>query len=483
MITMQTDIFPEISTPGGGRIASPKLRQSLEQCEDFAGLEENTNRYDLLLLVKRAGKSAGFSPRMIALLDYYMSFTRDIDWEEGSRPIVFQSLAKTALDMGVSERQIQILEKQLFEVGALTWHDSGNHRRFGQRCDETGQILFAYGVELTPLAYLKAELQDKLHEKQLYDKAWMETKRQISYYRRQIRAILLEAENGAGESEAGFTLDQAELIDFCGRYEQIAVSIRTYMDLMTLRELLDKHKDLHDMLSAKVAEHDQEALKSANNTKLSEKDSSKDDSNDVHYKYTKQKQLNKLSTSRTSPNFLQEGVGDPSQRQLDIGTSGEGSKRPSKQQGREEESSQEQSTILSTGLQHITLKQLLNISSDRLKAQLPVEPRPMNASDFVEAAYRLNRTLGISQNSWGHACMTLSRIGAAVCVILTDQANLREENRVMKPGAYFNTMVNRAKTGDLKLHKSVMGMIRRANDEALNDDLDQKAEKQEQGGF
>lgn len=208
---------------------------------------------------------------MIALLDYYMSFTRDIDWEEGSRPIVYQSLAKTALDMGVSERQIQILEKQLFEVGALTWHDSGNHRRYGQRCEETGQILFAYGAELTPLAYLKAELQDKLHEKQLYDKAWMETKRQISYYRRQIRAILLEAESGAGESDEGFTLDEAELIDFCGRYEQIAISIRTYMDLIALRELLDKHKHLHEMLSAKVAEHDQKALKSANNTKLSEK--------------------------------------------------------------------------------------------------------------------------------------------------------------------------------------------------------------------
>ena len=88
----------------------------------------------------------------------------------------------------------------------------------------------------------------------------------------------------------------------------------------------------------------------------------------------------------------------------------------------------------------------------------------MNANDFVEAAYRLNRTLGISQSSWGHACMTLSRIGAAVCVILTDQANLREENRVMKPGAYFNAMVNRAKTGDLKLHKAVMGMLRRENE-------------------
>lgn len=454
---MQTNIFPETNTPGGGRIASPKLRYSLEQCEDFAGLEENVNRYDLLLLVKRVGKAAGFSPRMISLLDYYMSFTRDIDWEEGSHPIVYQSLAKTALDMGVSERQIQILENQLFEAGALTWHDSGNHRRFGQRCAETGQILFAYGVELTPLAYLKAELESKLQEKQLYDKAWMETKRQISYYRRQIRAILLEAETGEGESAEDFNLSAVDLIDFTGRYEQIAISIRTYMDLMALRELLDEHKQLHQLLSAKVAEHEQKAAQSANNDQLLDKDSSKDESNDVHYKYTNKKQLNKLSTSRTSSNFLREGVADSSQRQLDICAKGEGSKK----QEPEQESSQEQSTILSTGLQHVTLKQLLNISSDRLKSQLPIEPRPMNANDFIEAAHGLTKTLGISQNSWGHACLTLSRVGAAVCVILTDQANLREENRVLKPGAYFNAMVNRAKTGDLKLHKSVMGQLKR----------------------
>ncbi|MCI5060404.1 MAG: replication initiation protein RepC [Alphaproteobacteria bacterium] len=453
---MQSDISHQIQSPGGGRIASPKLRHSLEQCEEFDGLEKNVNRYDLLLLVKRVGKAAGFTPRMIALLDYYMSFTRDIDWEEGGRPIVYQSLAKTALDMGVSERQIQILENQLFEVGALTWHDSGNHRRFGHRCEETGQILFAYGAELTPLAYLKEALENKLQEKQLYDKAWMETKRQISYYRRQIRSILLEAEMGAGESDEVFMLEEADLIEFNGRYEKIAVSIRTYMDLIALRELLDKHKELHAVLSEKVAEHDQKASRDVNNDKLLDKDSSKDESNDVHYKYTNKKQLNKLSTRRSSSNFLQEGVADPSKPQSKAGEEGKGSKIE-----RKEESSQGNSTILSTGLQHVTLKQLLNISSDRLKSQLPMEPRPMNANDFVEASYGLIKMLGISQNSWGHACLTLGRIGAAVCVILTDQANLREENRVRKPGAYFNAMVNRAKTGDLKLHKSVMGHLKR----------------------
>jgi replication initiation protein RepC len=235
------------------------------------------------------------------------------------------------------------------------------------------------------------------------------------------------------------------------------------MDLIALRELLGKHKDLHEILSAKASQHDQAGLKCLENDIITEKASPRDDSNDVHYKYTNKKQLNKLSTSRPSSSFLQGEVVEPSQSQSDIGSKGGGSRRLEQK----EESSEEHSTILSTGLQHVTLKQLLNISSERLKAELPMEPRPMNANDFVEAAYRLNRTLGISQSSWGHACLTLGRIGAAVCVILTDQANLREENRVMKPGAYFNAMVNRAKSGELKLHKSVMGKLRRDNDNEL----------------
>jgi len=91
----------------------------------------------------------------------------------------------------------------------------------------------------------------------------------------------------------------------------------------------------------------------------------------------------------------------------------------------------------------------------------------MNHGDFIEAAYQLKGQLGISQSSWGHACLTLGRVGAAVCVILTDQATQREENRVMKPGAYFNAMISRAKAGELKLQQSVMGHLKR---EFSNDD-------------
>ena len=462
---MQTDIFSQKVLKGGGRISSPKLRQLQEKCDDFTGLEEGINRYDLLLLVKRAGKAAGFSPRMINLLDYYMAYTRDIDWEEGSRPIVYKSLSSTALDMGVSERQIQALEKQLFELGAITWHDSGNHKRYGQRCEESGQILYAFGVDLTPLAYLRSDLQKKLHEKELYDRAWKETKRQISYFRRQIRSYLLEAENREGESHPTNTLDREQILSFSQKYETIAVPIRTYIDLHALRGLLDKHKALFSSIESAIETSFVEQYEDLNETKMKQKDSPKDDSNCVHYKYTNHKQSNKLNTCRDNPISFQKSVAEPSQDNLDLKNDQYSQVKSKGARGSENEASAD--TIEKTGLQHVSLKQLLNVASDRFKDCLPIEPRPMNHRDFIDAAYKMKDKLGISQNSWGHACLTLGRIGAAVCVILTDQANLREENRVRKPAAYFNAMIDRAKKGELKLHQSIMGHLKR---EFGNDD-------------
>ena len=462
---MQTHIFPELNKGGGGRIASPKLRETQEQCEDFAGLEEGVNRYDLLLLVKRAGKAAGFSPRMISLLDYYMAFTRDIDWEEGSRPIVYKALSNIAMDMGVSERQIQALEKQLFEVGAITWHDSGNHRRYGQRCEETGQILYAFGVDLTPLAYLRAELQNKLHEKQLYDNAWKETKRQISYYRRQIRSILLEAESRAGDQAVPILLlDESDIVYFNRRYDAIAYQIRTSLALDHLRSLLEKHKALFSMLESKIAEYDEPCNTGSHESQITNKDSCTNEENSTHYKYTTYKKSNKLDYCRDEPISFQKSVAGSSEQNNDQPACGKAQKEQNQEEGAD--------IVSKTGLQHVSLKQLLNISSSRFKDYLPIEARPMNHGDFIEAAYQLKGQLGISQSAWGHACLTLGRVGATVCVILTDQATQREENRVMKPGAYFNAMISRARVGELKLQQSVMGHLKRefGNDDEMSRD-------------
>jgi replication initiation protein RepC len=429
--------IPHLIPGRGGRVSSPELRFSLQQAEDFTGLERDTNRYDLLVLVKRAGKAAGFSSKMIQLLDYYMAFTRDADWEEGARPIVYQSLAKTALDLGVSERQIQRLEQALFKAQAITWNDSGNHRRYGQRCQNSGRILYAFGVDLTPLAYLKTELQAKLHEKELYDRAWMETKRQISYYRRQICAVLAEWEEGGNAP--------AWAVVAATRYEDLAVPIRTYMRLEELRGLLARHKELHAEIIARFEEEG-----AVTGKVKTDKESSTDDMNVVHYNSSNQESFNELKNSRPAANCFQESVAEPSGHQSEIEAI------PEPEEGREEKPENK-----GTGLQHINPKQALNAASERFKMHIPMHPRPINWNDIVEAAYRLKPDLHISQKSWGEACITIGREGAAMCLLLTDQAVQRENDPVRKPGAYFRAMINRASTGELNLHSSIFGILKR----------------------
>lgn len=436
----------QVGTSRGGRIGSSKLRHSLEQCEDFAGLEENTNRYDLLLLVKRIGKSAGFSPRMIHLLDYYMSFTRDLDWEQGANPIVYQALSKTALDLGVSERQIQKLEKSLFEAGALTWNDSGNHRRYGQRDPESGMILYAYGVDLTPLAYLKDKLRHKLEEKQLYDKAWMEAKRQISWYRRQTKACIGEL---AALQADGIQLEQP-IYELEASYDAISIQIRARMELQTLLDLSAKHKKLYEDILSMVKPVQRDPIEPQETHSIVSKCSSLSDQSFTHYNYTNKKQSNKLDTSKAEAQRFQKSSNEDFE---DKGVSTE--------QAEPDQVSEEDNSILQTGLQHITLKQALNAASERFRNHLPMANRSMEWGDFVEAAYNLKGELDISQQSWANACVVLGRGGAAICLLLTDQAAQRELKPVKKPAAYFNAMIKRSKTGDLKLHSSIFGILKR----------------------
>lgn len=402
---------------GGGRIASPAYRQSLTLCEGFEGLEENTDRYRLLLLVKQVGKAAGFTPRMVQLLDYYLAFTRDCDWEEGSRPIVYQSLSRTALDLGVSERQIQKLEQQLFAVGAISWNDSGNHRRYGQRDAETGRILYAFGVDLTPLAYLQAELKSKLQEKRLYDSAWMETKRQISWYRRQIRSLILERER----EEGTFECDEQEPTKL---NELLAIQLRTHLNLGELRSLLERHKQFHSGLLAQAP--------TATNIANNKKPSRQGEQNFVLQTTTQES--SDESDSSPADNRWQKSVAEPP------GPTG---------------------VIRSSGIEHIALKHVLLAASDRFREHLPVEPRPLNWADVVEGAARLRPHLRISQASWGEACEILGRAGAAVCLLLTDQAALRSQTPALRPPAYFRGMVNKARRGELRLHNSIYGLIER----------------------
>lgn len=421
-VTMQLySPTPIQSGSGGGRVSSPRLRDLQATSDEFAGLEDGVGRYDLLLLVKKVGKLAGFTPRMISLLDYYMAYTRDIDWQSGSRPIVYQSLSRTALDLGVSERQIQKLERQLCNVGAITWHDSGNHKRYGQRDATTDQIVYAYGVDLSPLASLRPTLEEKLHEKQLHDQAWRATKREISWCRCQIRGLLTELQVIGADTEYE---------QFSQSYQEIAVQLRVHIDLAAMRTLLNRHRSLHSRLLEYVGQHTQEtpeATHGSNLAKETPKGSCRSEQEFAHYQYTTYQSTK--SCSRGDARF----------------------------QGSSTTSTQANDPRVSSGLQHVTLGMALDAASERVRQWLPSEP---GWTDLIDAAWRSIEPLGISQRTWGEACGLLGRSGAALCLIVTDRAVHRHDNPARTPAAYFRGLLNRAKAGELRLHSSVFGHLR-----------------------
>ncbi len=434
----------------GGRISSPKLRETITQSQDFAGLEESVKHFDLLTLVKRAGKGAGFSSKMIELLEHYMIFTREIDWQQGSQPIVYKSQEQTAMDLDITVRHVRRLEKELFVAGALTWSDSGNHKRYGQRDSETGKILYAFGVDLTPLAYLKAELETIVHEQQLKKAAWMETKRQISWHRSQIKSALAEITELEAEGPAAAKAMAGGQGALLASYEEIATRYDTRMPLESMRGLLAKHQALYNRVI--------EVLNTLYENNKTSKESCITDSNDPHKQVTNQNLFNKLNTRSSSSNCFQESCSRIPGHQSAPSGQGDSVAEPKMA---DQASEAPKHPAIQAGLEQITGKQLLNAASQRFKDHIPMRNRAMDMDDIVEAAYALRPDLHISQKSWVRACNLLTRYGAAVCVLLLDQAMQRSEDRVRKPAAYFNAMINRAGAGELHLQKSVMGLLKR----------------------
>lgn len=426
--------------PKGGRISSPKFRGLAQISEDFDGLPKGVTHWDLLHLVKDVGPHVGYTPKMIALLEYYVRFTREGDWEYGGRPIVYQSQAKTAMYFRVSERQIQRLESALFERGALTWDTAANNKRFGVRA-ESGELLYASGIDLAPLAALREELEKKKKEIQLADEAWFETKRQISWYRGRIRSLIGEASAYAGLERAAAEAQHA--------YNGIDEHIRTYMDLTHLREMLKTHLDVYNALSEAIENHQPASADCGYKSEITSKESPTDDQNVVHIYSTNKTQFSKENTSSLSD------------REASRGSVAASSGAASEHCAGGEVYREEWMAALTAEKSRISWKQVLAACSDRFKDRFPMTGRPLGWPDITDAAYDLLPTLGVSKSAWIEACMVLGRDGAALAVMIIDRKVQDPANTIKNPGGYLRAMTARAKEGKLNLHGSVFGLLKR----------------------
>lgn len=73
---------------------------------------------------------------------------------------------------------------------------------------------------------------------------------------------------------------------------------------------------------------------------------------------------------------------------------------------------------------------------------------------MLKPEFRINSRDGARRTS------PVGRAGEAVCLLVTDQAMQREVDPFRQPGAYFRAMIQRARTSELHLHNSVMGILK-----------------------
>lgn len=145
-----------------------------------------------IVAVKKVAASIGLKAPHMLLLDILAAVTQPQDWQQGRRPIVWPSNAYLLEQTGFSLSALRRHGRRLCDAGIISMKDSPNGKRWGKR-DEDGNIVEAYGYDLTPLATRTAEFE-ALHARNLEERALCQSLRNtITIARRSIRAKIEKA--------------------------------------------------------------------------------------------------------------------------------------------------------------------------------------------------------------------------------------------------------------------------------------------------
>ena len=146
-----------------------------------------------LQVAKRAAAAMGLKAAKLALIDQLFGASKPADWRTpGQPPIIWPSNARLARSLGLSVSTMKHHLKGLVEAGLVSYSDHPTYQRRGRR-DAAGNIVEAYGIDLSPIATRFAELHE-LAEAADYE---ARERRRLSYrrtvLRKEIQSLILSA--------------------------------------------------------------------------------------------------------------------------------------------------------------------------------------------------------------------------------------------------------------------------------------------------
>ena len=126
-----TDITTgDTARPSGLRGMSSVAQVMSAHADTFGGIG-STRKGALLATFKQAAPALGLSDNAMLLIDQLMAFSKECDWEEGRRPIVWPSNDFLQDALGKSLRSIQYARRELEDAGVVVMRDSPQGRRYG----------------------------------------------------------------------------------------------------------------------------------------------------------------------------------------------------------------------------------------------------------------------------------------------------------------------------------------------------------------
>lgn len=418
---------PPLPGPAGiRRLTAPMLRTE-SVAETFEGLADgDAGPSAVLAAFKAAAPYLGLPGRIVGAIDWLFKFTKKQDWAPGSRPIVWPSAAVQCEELGISGAQAKRLNRTLTEYGLVVMRDSPNGKRYGKR-DRTGQILVAYGFDLSPLGARIEEFLAVVEEARARREALKALRRRATIAHKRLQMI------------AGTAAEHA----VAGQWDDLVERAAGARDKVRRAENVEAAEALIQAMEATVGAA-QGALQRALDAKISVDMSPTGRRNEPHqYNYKPETNPKKDYVTRIEGSSSPGGGADGGR--ADLAGSG--------QVGRTEKGSERAGrTDRGTALR-LRPDELVELAP-RLKRYL-MSPSP-NWVEIVEAADWLRGELGVSKPLWGEACLAMGRERAAIAlaVLSTKPAGHFRTS----PGGYFFGMVAKARAGELNLDRTIWGI-------------------------
>ena len=418
-------------TPSGLRRLSIAMLATGKLAEGFSGIEQGFGvPGQVLAAFKAAAPYLGFGPRVVHAIDWLFKFTQAQDWGEGSRPIVWPSAVLQGETLALGETQIKALNRQLIEAGLITMKDSPNGKRYGKR-DRKGQIIEAYGFDLSPLAarredFLAVAAQGKAERERM----------------RLLRRRTTIARNGLGQiletvAELGLVDPTWLRLEEKGRALARSLSRLERLDGMEVgvasleRRQIEARERLENLLpqsfmpKAQTVDTGPKGPENRRHTVPTN-----------HPPYPEQDTVmaSEACKSGADSGALRETSGLRHERG--------GAERP------EPTGRSDRGTVMRLLAEDVVA--LAPRLKPYLRSSSPGWPEIVDAADW------LRHDLGVSKPLWGEACVAMGREAAAIALAIVSAKPA--EHFTSSPGGYFHGMVAKAKTGELNLSRTVWSL-------------------------